>query len=278
MSTTELFNKIEQSGILYGVRREKLFTENGVQYLGRDALVNEITGKPVAIVSPRYKLVTNREIVSNVLEAVDAAKLDTTGSDVSIMSSENGARSIVTLTMPAYSVLSNTNNKTMLSISALNSYNGSTRFIMKSGGIRVACLNGQIMGKITGAYSEYHNSSLDVAKATKQLSEATSRFFESEEWFTRLMNRPVTDAEVKALICKFLGFKEDMYDKSRVVAKLREIAHSYFVEMGKNAYALYNAFTDFVTHRKRNPSAAATSYSFDANRLERLINKTDLFV
>jgi len=278
MSTAELFNKIEQSGILYGVRREKLFTEKGVQYPGRDALVNEVTGEPVAVVSPRYNLVTNRDIVTNMLEAVDTARLDTTDSDVSIMSSENGARSIVTLSLPAYSVLDGTSNKTVMSISALNSYNGSTRFIMKSGGIRLACLNGQIMGKITGAYSEYHNSSLNVAKAATQLSETISRFSESEGWFTRLMNRPVTDAETKTLICKYLGIKEEMYEQSRVATKLRETAQGYFAEMGKNAYALYNAFTDFVTHRKRNPKAAATAYVYDANRLEVMMSKTNVFV
>lgn len=279
MSTADIFNAIESTGVLFDVRREKLFTQSGAEVKARDALINVNTGAPVAIVSERYRVASNREIISNVLEAIDVAKLDTRDAFIDVKSAAGGAKSIITIGLPAYSVLAdNANNKTVLSITSLNSYNGSTRFVMKAGGVRVACLNGQIMGKIMGAYSEYHSTKLNVVNASRSILKSVSDFQKSEEWFLGLMQTPVTEEDVVAVICATLNIKTDDYLESRVAANLRNTAEGYLVEMGRNAYALYNAVTDYVSHRKVNKDTRAAVFIRDEMRVNKMIEKMPIFI
>ena len=47
--------------------------------------------------------------------------------------------------------------------------------------------------------------------------------------------------------------------------------------MGRNAYALYNALSDYVTHREYKPETEAHSRMFHTNRMEAVIDSDQVF-
>ena len=277
MNTTQnIYDKIAEAGVLFNVHTEPLQTLQGKPVRDRVAIVNTETGNPLSIVSNRYKVVSNNDIVVATLNAIEAAKLDTTDAEVMVQTSAHGARSMIRIVMPAYSVLAG-QNQTNLEIVTLNAYDGTWKYMTKAGGMRVACLNGQVMGKIIGSYSQYHNASLNVERGAENLVRMIGEFNTSGEWFTKMMNRATTEAEVDKLVVKFLAIAAVHIDDSRAATRIRESYKKYATEMGANAYAVYNAFTDFITHRSRHKTAVASSRLYDENRFSSEILSQKMF-
>jgi hypothetical protein len=265
MTTTAIYEKIRDQGALFNVRTEPLFTESGQRVPQRVAIVNAESNQPLSVVSTKYKVVSNEQVVRATLDAIDRAHLDTTDADVIVQNGAHGAKSMVRIQLPAYSILAG-GNQTNLEIVTLNSYDGSWKYVSRAGGIRMACLNGQVMGKMIGTYSQYHNASLNVERGAEQLVRMISDFTSSEEWFNMMMGRKVTVEDVEQLACRFINIPLAHKDDSRMVKKLLELYDAYAREMGANAYAVYNAFTDFITHRSRHKTSVATSRLYDENR------------
>ena len=276
MSTLALYDKIKDQGALFNVHTEPLFTQGGARVKDRVAIVNSDTQSPLSIVSTKYKVVSNDDVVKATLQAIDYAQLDTTDADVLVQTSHGGAKSMVRIQLPAYSILAN-GNKTNLEIVTLNSYDGSWKYSSRAGGIRLACLNGQVMGKMIGTYSQFHNNSLNVSRGAEQLVRMIGDFNKSEEWFLALMNRKVTVEDVEQLACRFINIPLAHKDDSRMVKKLLELYDAYAREMGANAYAVYNAFTDFITHRARHKDTVARSRVRDESHFAEDVLSDKLF-
>jgi hypothetical protein len=276
MTTAALYDKIKDQGALFNVHTEPLFTQSGARVKDRVAIVNSDTQSPLSVVSTRYKVVSNDDVIKATLQAIDYAQLDTTDADVLVQTSHGGAKSMIRIVLPAYSVMANT-NKTNLEIVTLNSYDGSWKYVSRAGGIRMACLNGQVMGKMIGTYSQFHNASLNVERGAEQLVRMINDFTKSEDWFNEMIRRPVSQDDLDDLICKFLNIPRVHVGDSRMAKQLRELYDTYAREMGANAYALYNAFTDFITHRSRHKDTVARSRAIDENRFVEKILTNKVF-
>ena len=276
MSTLAIYDRIKDLGALFNVRTEPVITESGLRVPQRVAIVNVENNQPLSVVSSKYKVVSNDEVVRATLKAIDHAQLDTTDADVIVQNGAHGAKSMIRIQLPAYSILSG-NNRTNLEIVTLNSYDGSWKYVSRAGGIRLACLNGQVMGKMIGTYSQFHNASLNVERGAEQLVRMIGDFTKSEDWFRAMMSKKVTDEDLDTMISKFLNIPRAHLDDSRMAKKLRETYDAYAREMGANAYALYNAFTDFITHRSRHKTSVATSRLYDENRFTNDILTSKVF-
>jgi len=274
-TATELYSKINTTGCLFNVRREKMVTESGATSK-KYGIVNDTTNEVVGIVSAGYKVVTNNQVIEAMFGAFTAAKTDLTDARVDVKHNAGGSRTMVNIILPAYSVLEG-KNRTELQISTLNSYDGAWKYLSKCGGIRMACLNGNIFGKIVSSYSEYHNSKLDVNIGAERMSKMIQDFSDSEEWFTYLMGKEVHASSVPQLAAKFFRMEVKDLADYRPYTKLKLLVDAYFTEMGSNAYALYNAFTDYITHKKRSPVAAATSQVFEETQLRHLLDSSKVF-
>lgn len=281
MTAQAIIDQIRDQGALFNVRTEKLKTASGVDVGSRVAIINETTGQPIGLVSPSYKLVTNNDVVTHLAEALEKSSLDLTDAAATVRSSHGGARTMLDIVLPKHEI-SLGGDRSQMRISALNSYDGRWKYMTRGGAIRMACLNGQIMGNFIGSYVEYHNSKLDVSVGAERLVRMSDDFLTAEKWWRQMIDRKVDREQMLRSISVFLNGESKIKDRAEFekkpsVRKLIELYETYSVEMGANAYALYNAMTDFVSHKRRKPDTEAAALLLDQEKLSRAINRSKVF-
>jgi hypothetical protein len=276
MSIVNIYDSIKSQHALRNVTAQPVFLGDGRPVQGKKAIVLADTGEAISVVSDRYKVVSNEEVMNATLQAIETAKLDTTDATASVSFSNKGARTMVRIMLPAYSVLSGT-NETKMEIVTLNSYDGAWKYSSRAGGIRLACMNGQVMGKMIGSYSQFHNQSLNVQRGAENLVRMIGDFSKSQDWFLAMMNRKADIDDVRTLGSKLLNLPTVQFDESRAGKRLLSLYETYAREMGANAYAVYNTFTDFITHRSRHKSAVASSRLIDENTFSTKVLSSNLF-
>lgn len=277
MSIANIYDSIKQQNALRNVTAEKIFLSDGNPIEGKRAIVLSDTGKAISVVSDRYKVVSNEEVMTATLKAIETAKLDTTDATASVSFSNHGARTMVRIMLPAYSVLTNTANETKMEIVTLNSYDGAWKYSSRAGGIRMACLNGQVMGKMIGSYSQFHNQSLNIERGAENLVRMIGDFSQSQDWFLAMMKRSATVDDVRRLGAKLLNVPTVQFEESRAGKRILASYDAYAREMGANAYAVYNTFTDFITHRTRHKTSVAKSRLYDENAFASKVLDSELF-
>ena len=280
LNVSGMMDKIENKGLLFNVSTSPISTEHGL-IKGKKAIINADTGEALGIVSNRYKVVPNAEIFEGFANSIVASNLDTTDMSVNVIATPNRSRSIVDFVFPAerFSVAGDTSS-TALSITALNSYDGTTRFVAKAGGLRMKCMNGQILGKVAGSYSSTHTQSLDVDAGAERVISMIKDFQQSKEYFTHLMSQRIPLDLAQYVLLRFLNLdsiNDDSRSNKRYLKLLNTFA-DYSRDMGMNAYALYNCLTDHVTHAEpRNEDSTAISAFRNRRRLEKLLESEAIF-
>ena len=275
-----LMAQLQDKNALFNVREEAIQTASGIVIPGKKSLINERTGMPMSVVSTNYRTVSNEEIFNSFLRNVIESGIDATDAEVNVKFANNGAKTMVDFRFPNETVHTfGDTSKTQLQIVALNSFDGSTRYVTKVGGFRVKCLNGQIIGKTVGAYSSTHNPSLDVEAGAAKVIAMLQNFRTAGEYWTAMMSRRITDDVAMEVIGQF--FNIDHNDQKAMATKmiLGVIGKwdSYADELGSNAYALYNTLTDYITHKTYKEDTAATGLLFNQGRLERVLESNAVF-
>lgn len=278
---TNLIEQVREQGALFNVRTEEVVSPTGVVAEGKRMIVNEDTNRCIGIVSDKYRVVTNAEVLEHLTTALDRSALDLTGLEAYVSQSHGGARAMVNVRLPAHEIDLH-GDKSQLQISVLNSYDGRWKYQSRAGAIRMACLNGQILGSFVGSYTEYHNAKLDVEAGAQQLINMANDFENAKEWWVQMMGRKVDNEQLLRSIAIFLTGKSKIehredFLKLPTVRKLIELYSGYSKEMGENAYALYNAFTDFVTHKKYRDETAAAALLTNQEKLRETLNRSKLF-
>lgn len=275
-----LMAQLQDKNALFNVREEAIQTASGIVIPGKKSLINERTGMPMSVVSTSYRTVSNEEIFNSFLRNVIDSGIDATDAEVNVKFANNGAKTMVDFRFPHETVTTaGDTSPTQLQIVALNSFDGSTRYMTKVGGFRIKCLNGQIIGKTVGAYSSTHNPSLDVEAGAAKVIAMLQNFRTAGEYWTGMMSRRIDDNTAMAVIGEF--FNVDHTDEKAMATKMiRGVVSSwdaYANELGRNAYALYNTLTDYVTHKTYKAETAATGLIFNQNRLERVLESNEVF-
>lgn len=279
-----LLEQVRDQGALFNVESEPLFTANGARVPGKVGLINTHSGQVIGVVSTKYKVVTNHEVVEHLGEALDRSALDLTGMEVKVAQSHGGARAMINVILPKHEVAIG-KDVSRLQISVLNSYDGKWKYQSRAGAIRVACLNGQIMGQFVGSYSEYHNSRLDVVAGAQMLVEMADGFEKAKDWWQAMIDRPVDKKQlVRSLQIFQFGRTIEMnadeveaFLNLPVPKRLVELFDTYSKEMGRNAYALYNAMTDFTTHREYKADTHAAALLLNQQKVQRTVNTAKIF-
>jgi hypothetical protein len=274
-------SKIADQGLLFNVESERMTTESGRVIPNKRALINAKTGGVMSIVSDAYKVVTNEEIFSSFCHALSYnSAIDCTDVSVDVKQSKNGTRAMVNFAFPAHEInVANDSSPTRLQISALNSFDGSTRYITKAGGLRMKCMNGQILGDIVGSYSSTHTRNLDVGIGADKVIQMFKDFNSAKEYWGQMMQFKISTFEASDVLIKFLKIKN--YEESRENARLSyclKLWEQYRGEMGSNAYALYNVMTDFISHPMRegkNPLKVLAKQDTNLNRILTTVSPFD---
>ena len=282
-----LMTQIDDAGLLFNVNESRVFAEKrnviagrvisqGVSPVpGKKALINAKTDQVISIVSDRYKVVTNEEIFSAFCDSVQRSPINAEDAQVVVKQTETGGRAMVDFVFPNhYTAVTGDTSRTALQLCALNSFDGSLRYMVKAGGLRMKCLNGQVLGNIVGSYSSTHTSSLKVQDSADHVVRMITDFNKAREYWSGLMQRSVSNNEAYEVIRQFLNLPED-FDMDQPNARFEHcctLAGRYFEEMGHNLYALYNALTDYVSHpikKSKNPTAKTTR---ERAKIQQVIN------
>ena len=249
-----LMSKIEDAGLLFNVIDQRVYLQDGTEVPNKRALINSNNGKIMSLVSDGYKVVTNEEIFSGFCKSIEASGLDITDAQVKVKQTETGARNIVDFVFPAETIqVRGDDSATALQICALNSFDGTTRYVTKAGGLRIKCLNGQVLGDIVGSYSSTHTAGLNVDVGAQRVIEMIQQFNRASDYWSGMMQSNVSMELAEKVILEFLGIKH--FDKEKRNARyetMMTLWKQYRMEMGQNVYALYNAMTHYISHPAKN--------------------------
>jgi len=281
MTYTTLTEQVAEQGALFNVRTEKLLTSGGTEIDDRVAIVNADSGQSLGLVSPKYKVVTNEEIVGHMDSALQKSGVDLDGMTARVRSSHGGARVMVDIEIPSHAIVID-GDESRLSITVKNSYDGRWKYGSYAGAVRMACLNGQVLGNFVSSYTEFHNSRLDVEAGADKLVGMVEDFHQAEDWFKRMIDRKIDREQLLRSIAVFTTGKSKIEDreeflKKPTVRKIEELYLTYSTEMGQNAWALYNAMTDFVSHRNYKEGTHAASLDFNREKLRATLSSAKVF-
>ena len=279
-----IIEQLENQGAFFNIREEKIQTASGTPIPGKKALINANTDEAMGIVSSRYKTVSNEEVFTAFAKSLEASDIDTTDAQVNVKFSHGGARTMVDMIFPKYEIQV-AQDVSQLRITTLNSYDGAWRYMSKAGAIRMACMNGQVLGSIVAGYSSLHTPSLDIDQGAESIITMIQQFQEAKEYWAQLLRKPTTREMELRVMAKFFGNAPTKMNKEEIeqFEKRPQVVHftgtlkDYQDLMGRNAYALYNALSDYVTHREYKPETEAHSRMFHTNRMEAVIDSDQVF-
>lgn len=275
-----LMSQIDSTGLLFNVDSEELRTATGKLVPKRKALINTCTNEVMSVVSDSYKVVTNEQIFSSFCNSIEASGINAEGATVKVRQTPNGARAMVDFIFPNEAIsIYGDDSQTSLQLCALNSFDGSTRYLTKAGGLRMKCLNGQILGHIVGSYSSTHTNALDVQAGAESVISMIQQFQQAQNYWAEMMLVTVHTETAMRVFHEFLGIKQEL-ESGRQNSRLDRCVKlwaQYSREMGLNAYALYNVLTHYVSHQEKpykNPTQAMMRQRL---RLEKTLKSQSVF-
>ena len=204
----------------------------------------ELNGTNIAVVGIGYTVVQNDGIYREIEEAIYNSALDTRGMTRKINTSHNGARTIVTYTFPAHTIEVADGDNVMLTIRVLNSYDGSWRFMLFVGAVRVLCENGMIIGEWFSEQLCKHTKNIDTDVAVEKLDHALQVYTQNADLWVHYPSTAVSDLEATNVLTSLAG-------GSKTLLELLQQTHVEYVdELGKNLWALFNTLTEWSSHAK----------------------------
>jgi hypothetical protein len=226
--------------------------------------------------------VSNEEIFSSFCRGIEESRVDANDAKVEVTQTESGSRAMVTFTLPNVSLqVKDDSSPTVLQFCALNSFDGSTRYLVKAGGLRMKCLNGQIVGDVISSYSSYHTQSLDTDAAADKVINMVSDFNRARTYWRAMMQQYVSGDHAAKVFQKFLylenfegGLDALMAGKANKRFDLcMSMWETYLKEFGLNAYAVYNVLTDYVSRA----DLSAAGQMRERNHVIKMLNKEAVF-
>lgn len=280
-----ILDQINETSAFFNVREEKLTVQGSdIVIPNKKAIIRNDDNSVIGVVSDAYKVVTNEEVFTKFTEQLLNCKgVDIEGATVDTKFSHNGAKTMVEITLPKHEISLKGNDKSQMKIMAFNSYDGKWKFRAKAGAVRLACLNGQILGDFIGSYSHGHTKGLSVDKGATQLVKMFESFNQAKGWWSNMMKTKVTDQETLEVFRQFLfpksqnAMSADNWAENKSVLNLFELYQTYAKEMGKNAWALYNTLTHHVTHKEYKQSTHADRLNYEQELLQKVISKNPVF-
>lgn len=284
-----LMQQIDNAGLLFNVQECNLYAERQelslygregvIEVPNKKALINTSNGEVMSVVSSNYKVVTNEQIFDGFCKSIEVSGIDGDGATVNIKQTPTGSRAMVEFVFPQELLRVGTDQSTTaLQLCALNSFDGTTRYVTKAGGLRMKCLNGQILGNIVGAYSSTHTKSLDVDAGAASVIKMVQEFNSASDYWGAMMQRHVGDITALNVIKEFLGVKEVQPDRHNArLERCMNLWGQYKGELGSNVYALYNVLKHYVSHPDKRYKNATQQATQQRTKVEKLLNTHNVF-
>ena len=176
----------------------------------------------------------------------------------------NGSKMIIKYTLPDYTIDLGHGDETQFQILFYNSYDGTWCFTVRTGAIRMACLNGQVHANDISMFKAKHTPSINPDHARRKMVEAMKQFhLEGERWSRwkeqSVTNRQAFETFAAAAGCKIVAASQELsmielLSDKRVFTNrsLMYMWNQYTTNeqkvLGSNEWAVYNALTHWSTH------------------------------
>jgi hypothetical protein len=226
-------------------------------------VVNKRNGEPVGVVGSGYRLVTNEEAIRY---AMDCA-VQLFGTDKSaelevfnVYAPYSAGSCHIDLIHKGFKVNIMKNEVYLPFVRVTNSYNATRALRFDVGYCQIICLNGAIFEAEAIQFKFIHShkaiqTRLDFRVEKGKLDKLRKMFETNAE---KLYDYPIPDGMGVPLFFKALNLPlpKPQEDRSREKQECFEslkneairLIETYFTSLGKNAYAIFSAVTDFASH------------------------------
>ena len=140
---------------------------------------------PISIFKKGYNIsgAQYSDMYTQMVNICKASDVDCTGVSVDSSVSPNGARGVITITLPSHTVETARGDETQLQLVGYNSVDGSWPMVIRLGAKRLVCFNGQIMIDDFAVYKAKHTMSLDLGHARRKMAALLNSYTEEvERW------------------------------------------------------------------------------------------------
>ena len=227
---------------------------------GRVVSVRPDTGDVLGYHSRNYNITEHIPVIEAKRSSVERATVDATGVREAIQIANKGARMIYNLELPAHKIITPDGDSATLSFLGVNSFDGSFPLILSVGAKQWACNNGQVFtDDATAMYKYRHTRGLSIDQGARIISRGVEVLEkEAELWHHWAKLRCSTPATLTSNLLGLsnTGIAERGTRSTGYHYIMDKYRNHYAKAMGRNYWALYNAFTDWATHAPTKGSKA----------------------
>lgn len=208
------------------------------------AVIRTDTNQVIKTHGARYHLIKNEDIFHDVEKTLfNHPLIDHNGVEIIDQVARAGGLTIRSYVFPEHEIATFKGDVTQLRINVINSYDGSSGLRICTGGYRLVCANGQIIGDAVSDYRTQHTSGFSRELIEPRIAAGLTNFLEQGDQWREWAKTPVNQKQVDAVLMRIAGDS----------AKLFETLCGYWKKeaqtLGANKWALYNVLTFWSTHQ-----------------------------
>lgn len=256
-----MFDSVKDDWV-FPVETQEIFDSRGEPINGHKAVVRMDTNEVLGVHGSRYKTVTNTEVVSSIVDAMQTANLSKNVT-MSIKSIEGGRKMRGEIIFNDLTIEPEVGDYVQFRISFFNSYDGSWAFSQAADGLRLWCLNGCTSPVSTARTRFKHTQSINVEASAAKIKTGYATFINQREvwqsWMKTSVSQNIVERFFKETVAK--GFtRQTTVTKTneKQLENLLKIWDDEKRQLGQNKWALYNCLTYWATHTSdlKNPEVA----------------------
>ena len=212
---------------------------------GKKYVINNDTDEVIGIVGSKFNSVTHKEFFDKVCRTMSEQLGDEAmeGANVKWNNARNGAFAMLDATLPATKALITTDKQqTEISqrVIALHGVDGLCSNQVFFGAIDFFCTNGMIRGEHDKVRRK-NTTNFSMSAFIKELEDANSDFYSQAEQLQEWARTPLDDESVQKMLESLMGSEK----KSE---KMLSLYGQEIGKRGRNAFALYSAFTNYASY------------------------------
>lgn len=228
--------------VLFGVKEAPVFV-NGVPVQGYKALINENDGTVISCVSTRYSPLDNRRALEYMTDLLKGANINyQLGRG---LMSPRYTKTAIEIILPDHQIILKNGDRMELRGYLINSFNGSKVIELQVGNFRHACMNLAIpVGKADEIYKIKHLGDVNGKVYDAFRAYLADKIDMQGNFFNALQE--VTFGTKEKALAYIVNEKNNLVSKRNQEKVVETWRRGYGED--PNAFAVYNAYTDFLTH------------------------------
>lgn len=243
----------------FPVEMQPVFNQDGQEIEGTSCIRRTDTGNVLGVHGSRYKLVSNEEIVSKVMDAVDDANLSR-DYETKFYVTEGGRKLRGEVLFNDLTVQPDVGDYVKFRVSFFNSYDGSWSFQANAEGLRLWCLNGCTTPDAVTRTKLRHTQQISVEGTASKIALGLDAFMQSPDMWNHWRAHRIETGHAEQFFKKTLAkqyTRQANHAKTneRQLENLLSIWSNEVSQLGQNKWALYNAMTYWASHTEsaKNP-------------------------